>query len=82
MYFCDNLSLWFFQHDPVPDNYDRIDPEHRQIYKFIKTLFHAAQLTAECAIITLVSNESKSDKSFAPVVQMQSVLIHQLGGFF
>lgn len=41
-------------HDPVPDNYDRLDPEHRQIYKFIKTLFHAAQLTAECAIITLI----------------------------
>lgn len=41
-------------HDPVPDYYDRVDPEHRHIYKFIKTLFHAAQLTAECAIITLV----------------------------
>ncbi|KXJ27990.1 cyclin-Y-like protein 1-B [Exaiptasia diaphana] len=41
-------------HDPVPDNYDKIDPESRHIYKFIKTLFHAAQLTAEYAIITLV----------------------------
>lgn len=41
-------------HDPVPDYYNRVDPEHRHIYKFIKTLFHAAQLTAECAIITLV----------------------------
>ncbi|XP_031557020.1 cyclin-Y-like protein 1-B [Actinia tenebrosa] len=41
-------------HDAVPDNYNKIDPEHRHIYKFIKTLFHAAQLTAECAIITLV----------------------------
>ncbi|EDO49063.1 predicted protein, partial [Nematostella vectensis] len=40
--------------DPVPNNYDKIDPEQRHIYKFIKTLFHAAQLTAECAIITLV----------------------------
>ena len=30
------------------------NPDHRQIYKFIRTLFNAAQLTAECAIITLV----------------------------
>uniref|UniRef100_A0A6B2EEB7 Putative cyclin n=1 Tax=Phlebotomus kandelakii TaxID=1109342 RepID=A0A6B2EEB7_9DIPT len=40
--------------DPVPDNYDMHMPEHRQIYKFVRTLFNAAQLTAECAIITLV----------------------------
>ncbi|KAI5736562.1 hypothetical protein M8J76_004745 [Diaphorina citri] len=40
--------------DPVPEDYDRYPPEHRQIYKFIRTLFNAAQLTAECAIITLV----------------------------
>ncbi|VDM79684.1 unnamed protein product [Strongylus vulgaris] len=31
------------------------DPDHRQIYRFVRTLFHSAQLTAECAIITLVS---------------------------
>ncbi|XP_030384409.1 cyclin-Y [Scaptodrosophila lebanonensis] len=41
-------------HDPVPNNYDTHNPEHRQIYKFVRTLFNAAQLTAECAIITLV----------------------------
>lgn len=38
----------------VPEDYDRHNPEHRQIYKFVRTLFNAAQLTAECAIITLV----------------------------
>ena len=38
----------------MTDEYDVLDPTQRQIYKFIKTLFHAAQLTAECAIITLV----------------------------
>ncbi|CAB4031187.1 cyclin-Y [Paramuricea clavata] len=38
----------------VTDDYDMVDPTQRQIYKFIKTLFHAAQLTAECAIITLI----------------------------
>jgi Cyclin, N-terminal domain len=42
------------QRDGVPSDYDKINPEHRQIYKFIRTLFNAAQLTAECAIITLV----------------------------
>lgn len=40
--------------EPVPDNYNRIAPEHKHIYRFIKTLFSAAQLTSECAIITLV----------------------------
>ena len=41
--------------DRVPENYSRLNPEHKHIYRFIKTLFSAAQLTSECAIITLVS---------------------------
>lgn len=41
-------------HEPIPHDYDTHNPEHRQIYKFVRTLFNAAQLTAECAIITLV----------------------------
>lgn len=40
--------------DGVSADYDKYNPEHRQIYKFVRTLFNAAQLTAECAIITLV----------------------------
>ncbi|TRY61015.1 hypothetical protein TCAL_07876 [Tigriopus californicus] len=40
--------------DPVHPDYNKCNPEHRQIYRFIRTLFNAAQLTAECAIITLV----------------------------
>uniref|UniRef100_A0A8D0CHH3 Cyclin Y-like 1 n=1 Tax=Scleropages formosus TaxID=113540 RepID=A0A8D0CHH3_SCLFO len=40
--------------DFVPDNYSQIDPEHKLIYRFVRTLFSAAQLTAECAIVTLV----------------------------
>lgn len=40
--------------DGVNNDYDKHNPEHRQIYKFVRTLFNAAQLTAECAIITLV----------------------------
>ena len=38
----------------VPDDYRTNVPEHRVIYKFMKNLFTAAQLTAECAIVTLV----------------------------
>ena len=30
------------------------DPDHRTIYRFVRTLFSAAQLSPECAIITLV----------------------------
>lgn len=40
--------------DQVPEDYDRRDPEHKHIYRFVRTLFSAAQLTAECAIVTLV----------------------------
>ncbi|XP_072301384.1 cyclin-Y-like protein 1 [Eucyclogobius newberryi] len=40
--------------EPVPDEYCRVDPEHKLIYRFVRTLFSAAQLTAECAIVTLV----------------------------
>lgn len=40
--------------DPVPEDYFCRDPDHRTIYRFIRNLFHAAQLTAECAIVTLV----------------------------
>lgn len=43
--------------ETVPADYDCHNPEHRQIYKFVRTLFNAAQLTAECAIITLVYME-------------------------
>ncbi|XP_061412897.1 cyclin-Y-like protein 1 [Lethenteron reissneri] len=38
----------------VPVDYSVNDPEHRHIYRFLRNLFSAAQLTAECAIITLV----------------------------
>ncbi|XP_051971152.1 cyclin-Y-like isoform X3 [Xyrauchen texanus] len=38
----------------VPSDYDKHDPEQKQIYRFVRMLFSAAQLTAECAIVTLV----------------------------
>ncbi|XP_065793152.1 cyclin-Y-like protein 1 isoform X2 [Muntiacus reevesi] len=38
----------------VPEEYFKHDPEHKFIYRFVHTLFSAAQLTAECAIVTLV----------------------------
>ncbi|XP_061918562.1 cyclin-Y-like protein 1 [Entelurus aequoreus] len=40
--------------EKVADDYSVVDPEHRLIYRFIRTLFGSAQLTAECAIVTLV----------------------------
>lgn len=44
------------QREKVPDDYSVVDPEHKLIYRFIRTLFSSAQLTAECAIVTLVSS--------------------------
>lgn len=38
----------------VPEDYSHRDPEHKLIYRFVRNLFNAAQLTAECAIVTLV----------------------------
>lgn len=43
------------QKSEVPPDYDKHNPEQKQIYRFVRTLFSAAQLTAECAIVTLVS---------------------------
>lgn len=48
------LMFLFLKRDQVPEDYDRRDPEHKHIYRFVRTLFSAAQLTAECAIVTLV----------------------------
>ena len=36
------------------DGWDARKPDHRAIYRFMRTLFNAAQLPPECAIITLV----------------------------
>ena len=47
-----------FQKEPVPDDYDKRDPEHKHIYRFVRNLFNAAQLTAECAVVTLVKSQS------------------------
>lgn len=40
--------------EEVSAHYADYTPDHKVIYKFVKMLFHAAQLTAECAIITLI----------------------------
>lgn len=49
------LTFSSLQKEAVPPDYDKRDPEHKAIYRFVRTLFTAAQLTAECAIVTLVS---------------------------
>ncbi|XP_006205292.1 cyclin-Y-like protein 1 isoform X2 [Vicugna pacos] len=53
---CDlsNILSHKEQREKVPEEYFKHDPEHKFIYKFVRTLFSAAQLTAECAIVTLV----------------------------
>ena len=38
----------------MPEDYHKNIPDQRYIYKFMKNLFTAAQLTAECAIVTLI----------------------------
>ncbi|KAM6177890.1 cyclin-Y-like protein 1 isoform 2-T2 [Rhynchocyon petersi] len=53
---CDlsNILSHKEQREKVPEEYFKHDPEHKFIYRFVRTLFSAAQLTAECAIVTLV----------------------------
>lgn len=44
---------FYFQGDPIVD--DKIgEPDARCLYRFIRNLFNAGQLSPECAIITLV----------------------------
>ncbi|XP_057555570.1 cyclin-Y-like protein 1 isoform X1 [Hippopotamus amphibius kiboko] len=40
--------------EKLPEEYFKHDPEHKFIYRFVCTVFSAAQLTAECAVVTLV----------------------------
>lgn len=54
-----------WQKDAVPEDYFCRDPDHRTIYRFIRNLFHSAQLTAECAIVTLVSRSLSSTLQLA-----------------
>uniref|UniRef100_A0A452HA21 Cyclin-like domain-containing protein n=2 Tax=Gopherus agassizii TaxID=38772 RepID=A0A452HA21_9SAUR len=49
-----NSRHFLFQREEVPNDYGKHDPDHKHIYRFVRTLFSAAQLTAECAIVTLV----------------------------
>ncbi|XP_054622794.1 cyclin-Y-like [Dunckerocampus dactyliophorus] len=61
----------------VPPDYDQRDPEQRQIYRFVRTLFCAAQLASECAIVTLVYLErllAYADISMSPGTWKRMVL--------
>ncbi|XP_040213297.1 cyclin-Y-like protein 1 [Rana temporaria] len=49
-----NEKLHPLTREEVTDEYCKHDPDHKHIYRFVRTLFSAAQLTAECAIVTLV----------------------------
>lgn len=54
------FSFFLGQKSEVPPDYDQQDPDQRQIYRFVRTLFSAAQLTSECAIVTLVRVSSQA----------------------
>lgn len=63
--------------EPIPNDYFSRDPDHKTIYRFIRNLFHSAQLTAECAIVTLVYLErllTYSDMELAPHNWKRAVL--------
>ncbi|KAK2108570.1 hypothetical protein P7K49_013735 [Saguinus oedipus] len=51
--FMEFNSISAITREKVPEEYFKHDPEHKFIYRFVRTLFSAAQLTAECAIVTL-----------------------------
>ncbi|KAJ0022738.1 hypothetical protein NQD34_014872 [Periophthalmus magnuspinnatus] len=51
----------------VPPDYDKHDPEQKQIYRFVRTLFSAAQLTAECPLMK---------PCFAPQVYLERLLTY------
>lgn len=59
--FVSSFIWYLLQKSEVPADYDKHDPEQKQIYRFVRTLFSAAQLTAECAIVTLVHMLSSFD---------------------
>lgn len=63
--------------EPIPNDYFTHDPDHKTIYRFIRSLFHSAQLTAECAIVTLVYLErllTYSDMELVPYNWKRAVL--------
>ncbi|VDP73549.1 unnamed protein product [Echinostoma caproni] len=51
-------AAYFLMHhlanEPVPADYGNQDPDQKVVYRFIRTLFQMAQLSPECAIVTMV----------------------------
>lgn len=60
------------QKSEVPLDYDQHDPEQKQIYRFVRTLFSAAQLTSECAIVTLVRSTDPPGKRHLNMLRQAS----------
>ncbi|XP_073912526.1 cyclin-Y-like isoform X2 [Castor canadensis] len=63
----------------VPPDYDKHNPEQKQIYRFVRTLFSAAQLTAECAIVTLLPEAEQPPLPRAPTATMFFLLCYSNG---
>ncbi|XP_057714025.1 cyclin-Y-like [Corythoichthys intestinalis] len=61
----------------VPADYDHREPERRQVYRFVRTLFCAARLRSECAIVMLVYLErllTYAEISMSPCTWRRMVL--------
>ena len=67
---------------PIHDDYRTIVPDHRVIYKFMKNLFTAAQLTAECAIVTLVPITNLFTLFFVLILILMLLILDLLGAGF
>ncbi|XP_077368975.1 cyclin-Y-like isoform X2 [Festucalex cinctus] len=67
----------FSRSQQAPADIDRRDPEQRQVYRFVRTLFCAAQLRSECAIVMLVYLErllTYAEVSMSPATWRRMVL--------
>ncbi|KAF8571042.1 hypothetical protein P879_00460 [Paragonimus westermani] len=65
------------QNEPVPADYGSQDPDHKVVYRFIRTLFQMAQLSPECAIVTMVYLErllTSAETELTPATWKRSVL--------
>lgn len=65
------------QNERLPENYKNRDPDLRTVHRFIRTLFQMAQLSPECAIVTMVYLErllTSAESELSPATWKRVVL--------
>ncbi|OON18172.1 cyclin domain protein, partial [Opisthorchis viverrini] len=65
------------QNEPVPPDYGSHDPDQKNVYRFIRNLFQMAQLSPECAIVTMVYLErllTSAETELTPATWKRAVL--------